>query len=78
MHTFVHLRVHYPGRIKDNKFFAEWLILADVGFRILVEWCFKKPFLPHSRNTAQFKRRGKNIVQHMALPLSQYPSSYTA
>ncbi|OXG13287.1 hypothetical protein C361_06064 [Cryptococcus neoformans Tu259-1] len=35
-------------------------------------------FLPHSRNTAQFKRRGKNIVQHMALPLSQYPSSYTA
>lgn len=44
MHTFVHLRVYYPGRIKDNKFFAEWLTLADVGFRILVEWCFKKPF----------------------------------
>lgn len=44
MHTFVHLRVCYPDRIKDNKFFVEWLTLADVGFRILVEWCFKKPF----------------------------------
>lgn len=75
MHTFVHLRVHYPGRIKDNKFFAEWLILADVGFRILVEWCFKKPFFASLKKyrTIQEARKKYSATYGIALvPISLF------
>ncbi|OXG30373.1 hypothetical protein C360_04743 [Cryptococcus neoformans Bt15] len=43
IHMFVILKAHYD-RVRDNELFAEWLSLGDVGFRVLVEWKFKKPF----------------------------------
>lgn len=43
IHTFVILKAHYNDRVRDNDLFAEWLSLGDVGFRVLVEWKFKKP-----------------------------------
>lgn len=80
IHTFVILKAHHNDRVRDNDLFTEWLSLGYVGFRVLVEWKFKKPFhfSKNLRNGGQFRNLITKAVQRMGMHLCQFQSCFFA